>query len=79
MVNPLTVTGDTLPLPVMPAHVAVYAVTALPPSLAGAVKLIIALMSPAAALPMVGAPGALPVMLMVCVTCGAALTLPLPA
>ena len=38
----------------------------------------IALLSPALALPIVGAPGALPVMVMVCVACAAALTLALP-
>ena len=57
LANPLTVSGDEAPVLLSPPQVAVYPVMALPPLLAGAVKLIVTWVLPAVAVPMVGAPG----------------------
>ena len=75
MVKPLTVTGEVLPDPVkLPVlQVAVYSVIGLPPLLAGAVKAIEACISEPLAAPMVGAFGAIALIVTLCVTCSAAL------
>ena len=57
LVNPLTVIGEVAPVLLSNPQVAVYPVMTLPPSLAGAVKVTVALVFPPVAIPMVGAPG----------------------
>ena len=59
LVSPVTLIGDTAPLTITAPglQVAVKPVMALPPSLAGCVKAMLAAPLPAVAPPMVGAPG----------------------
>jgi hypothetical protein len=59
LVRPVTVIGELAPVPVkLPGElVTVYPVIADPPSLAGAVKVTDAVVFPAVAVPIVGAPG----------------------
>ena len=56
LVSPLTMTGDIVPPLLMPPQVAVYPVMGLPLA-AGAVNATLICALPAAAVPMVGAPG----------------------
>jgi hypothetical protein len=58
LARPATVQGEVAHVPVCPPDdVAVYAVIAAPPSLAGAENAMLACAAPAVAVPMVGAPG----------------------
>jgi hypothetical protein len=80
-VRPVTVIGEAEPDPVIPLglEVTVYPVIAEPPLKLGAVKATLACVSPAAAVPIVGALGALALTVKVCCTVGAAKKDPLPA
>ena len=81
MVKPVTLIGELAPVPVKPPglDVTVYPVTLAPPVLAGAVKLTDAVVSPAVALPILGAPGTTALTVKERLTVVAALKLPLPA
>ena len=81
MVRPVTVMGLLAPVPVRPPglEVAVYPAMAAPPLEPGAVKVTLACVSPAVAVPMVGAPGTTAATLKERLTVGAALNAPLPA
>ena len=63
--------GEDAPITLTAPQVAVYCVIELPPLLAGAVKAIVALVSPGVALVMAGAPGTPTVMVTLLVTRGA--------
>jgi hypothetical protein len=66
VVKPETVIGEEAPVPVIfpGVEVAVYPVIVVPPSLAGAVNATVALLpDPAVAVPIVGAPGTLHVVI----------------
>ena len=81
MIKPVTVIGDTvlvaLPLGV-PVQVAVKSSIALPPLLVGAVKATVAVLLPGVPAPMVGAAGALAVIVKLCGTAVAARKSTLP-
>jgi hypothetical protein len=81
LVRLLTVIGLAAPVPVRPPgfDTTVYPVTVAPPLLAGAVNETVACVSPAVAVPMVGAPGTTGFTVNDRDTCVAARYLPLPA
>ena len=62
MVSPVTVIGDTAPLRDIPPQFAKYPLIALPPLEAGGVNEMVAWALPAMAVPIVGAPGTVPIM-----------------
>lgn len=78
----MTVSGDVAPVTVpfgVPVQVAVKSMIALPPLLVGAVNATVAVLLPGVPAPMVGAAGALAVIVKLCATCVAALKSTLPA
>jgi len=81
LVNPVTVMGLEAPLPVAPPGLAVtvYPVILAPPVKAGAVNVTLACVSPAVAVPIVGAPGTTALTVNDRVTVGAARKLEFPA
>ena len=82
LISPVTVSGDVVPVMLpfgVPVQVAVKSRIALPPLLAGAVNATVAVLLPGVPAPMVGAAGALAVIVKLCTTCGAALKSTLPA
>ena len=79
MVRPVTATGEALPLPVpLGVHVVLYWLIGLPPLLGGGVKPTLTCMSDPVPIPIVGAPGATALMVMLCVIWVAALKFALP-
>ena len=81
LVSPVTVTGLPALVPVAPPGfaVAVYCVIAAPPFEDGAVKLMLACVSPAVAVPMVGVPGATALTVKSCDTVVAGINSSFPA
>ena len=76
----VTVIGDTAAVPLPDGvQLAVYRVIAVPPVLAGAVKAIVACELPAVGIRLVGAPGAVGVIVTLCVTSVAAAKFASPA
>ena len=80
LVSPVTVTGLLAPVPVSPPgfDVTVYPVMLAPPLDTGAVNVMPAWVSPAVAVPMVGAPGTMALTVKLRVTVVAASKAPLP-